>query len=184
MKKIIITTLSLVSLCFASEGAADYLASLVLGVFALIAIPVIVCFCGVVFEAIVDFFKKLWKKTNLLGKLVLFIIPLIAILGLIIQFIVCSVIPTIYDCFVEYTILSTIIVCLSFYISTIITGWCNFSGVIKKRNGIYSLFSRIFVTLPVLPIVVICWFIKNIFCKLFIKNYDMTNIFSIWTKTK
>lgn len=184
MKKIIITTLYLVSLCFASEGAADYLASLVLGVFALIAIPVIVCFCGVVFEAIVDFLKKLWKKTNLLGKLVLFIIPLIAILGLIIQFIVCSVIPTIYDCFVEYTILSTIIVCLSFYISTIITGWCNFSGVIKKRNGIYSLFSRIFVTLPVLPIVVICWFIKNIFCKLFIKNYDMTNIFSIWTKTK
>ena len=73
MKKIIITTLSLVSLCFASEGAADYLASLVLGVFALIAIPVIVCFCGVVFEAIVDFFKKLWKKTNLLSLLKQFV---------------------------------------------------------------------------------------------------------------
>lgn len=68
MKKIIITTLSLVSLCFASEGAADYLASLVLGVFALIAIPVIVCFCGVVFEAIVDFFQKTMEKDKFIRK--------------------------------------------------------------------------------------------------------------------
>lgn len=50
--------------------------------------------------------------------------------------------------------------------------------------GKYALFSRIFTSIPILPIILGCWLIKNLFGILFIKDYRATNILGFWKITE
>lgn len=181
--KYIITLLSLTTLCFAKEGAADELASLVfLLLFVFVGLPAIIYAVFAPIIALCELIKTLWEKTNSFGKLFCFGLPGIAISGTIFYFLFWVVIPYIVELFCEWPIVSSSIIASLYYISTIITGWKDYNGNIKKRQGKYALFSRIFASIPILPIILICWLIKNLFGILFIKDYKVSNILGFWKK--
>ncbi len=181
MKKLIIPLLSLTSFCFAKEGAADELAGLIfLAIFVYLVVPVMIYAVLVPIIAICEFFKTLWGKTNTFGKLICFVLPGTAITGTMFYFLIWFAIPYIIELFCEWPIVSFSIIAGLYYLSTIITGWKYLDGSIKKRYGKYALFSRIFTSIPVLPVILGCWLIKNLFGILFIKDYRATNIIEFW----
>lgn len=177
MKKLIITLLSLTTLCSAYEGAADSLAGLIFtAIFFFFILPAIIyaVFMPIIF--VWECANKLWAKTNTFGKLICFGLPGTAITGTIFYFLIWFAIPSIIELVCEWPIVSASITGGLYYISTIITGWKDRYGYIKKRYGKYALFSRIFASLPILPIILVCWLIKNLFGILFIKDYTVSNI--------
>lgn len=180
MNKLIFTLLSLSTLCFAKEGDADALAGIVFAIIAYIVGTIIICYIGAAIMLLCDEIKKFWEKTNTFGKLICFGLPGTAITGTIFYFLIWFAIPFIIELVSEWPIVSSSITGGIYYISTVLTGWKNGDDTIKKRYGKYALFSRIFASLPILPIILVCWSIKNLFGILFIKNYRATNILGFW----
>lgn len=181
MNKLIITLLSLTTLCSAAEGAADSLAGLIFtAIFFFFVLPAIIyaVFMPIIF--VWECAKTLWAKTNTFGKLICFGLPGTAITGTIFYFLIWFAIPSIIELVCEWPIVSASITGGLYYISTIITGWKDCDGSTKKRDGKYALFSRIFASLPILPIILVCWLIKNLFGILFIKDYTVSNILGFW----
>lgn len=181
MKKLIIPILSLSTLCFAKQGDADALAELVfLGLFLFIGLPAL--FMGIIIPiaAIGTAIATLWEKTNTFGKIICFCLPGTAITGTIFYFLFWIAIPYIVELVSEWPIVSASVTGGLYYISTILTGWKTCDNEIKKRCGKYALFSRIFTSIPIFPIIISCWLIKNLFCILFIKDYKVTNILGFW----
>lgn len=185
MKKLIITLLSLTTLCFAKEGDADSLAGLVyLLLFVFLGIPAIIYGILMPIIFVCECISKLWKNTNAFGKIFCFVLPGTAISGTIFYFLFWVAIPYIVELFYEWPIVSTSITIGLYYLSTIITGWKTCDNEIKKRCGKYALFSRIFTSILILPIILGCWLIKNLFGILFIKDYRATNILGFWKITE
>ncbi len=180
MNKLIFTLLSLSTLCFAKEGDADALAGIVFAIIAYIVGTIIIGYIGAAIMVLCDEIKKFWEKTNTFGKLICFGLPGTAITGTIFYFLIWFAIPSIIEFVCEWPIVSASITASLYYISTIITGWKDYYGSIKKRCGKYALFSRIFASIPILPIILVCWSIKNLFGILLIKNYKATNILGFW----
>lgn len=188
MKKLIITLLSLTTFCFAKEGAADELASYIFLVgFVFLVLPAIMYVVVSPIIIVCEFVEKLWKNTNTFGKLVCFGLPGTIITGTIFYFLIWVAIPFIIELVCEWPIVSASITASLYYLSTILTGWTILNGWINgnlshtiKRNGKYALFSRIFASLPILPVILVCWLIKNSFGFLFIKDYTVTNILGFW----
>lgn len=180
MKKLILTLLSLTTICFASEGAADQLASSILFALGGFFIIAIIVGAACVICSICEFIVKFWEKTNTFGKIVCFVLPGTAITGTIFYFLIWIAAPYIIDLVSEWPIVSISITGGIYYISTITSGWTTESEKMQKRKGKYAIFSRIFVSIPILPIILCCWTIKNLFGLLFLKDYKVTNILNFW----
>lgn len=181
MKKLIIPLLSLTTLCFAREGDADALAGLVFtALFLFFGLPAILYAIIAPIAAICTVIETLWKKTNTFGKIICFVLPGTVITGAIFYFLIWVAIPYIVELVCKWPIISASVTGGLYYISTVITGWKTCDNEIKKRYGKYALFSRIFASIPILPIILCYWLIKNLCGILFIKGYKVTNILRFW----
>ena len=182
MKKLFISILALASMVFANDnaGAADALASLILPFVMLFIFAVIGCACLSALAVICEGIEKLceaicdlWKNLNSFGRAVIFGIPLFALSTTIFYFIGCFIsvsIPVV----AEHWKLILCIISAIYYLSTWITGFE------ESHFGTYTIISRIIATLPFIPLIVLGWAIINGFGKMFMKNYKVSNILSVW----
>jgi hypothetical protein len=175
MKKYFISFFALTNFAFANNnyGAADSLASIIMtiidvAIFMWVTIAILAGLATII-DSLCESIGKLWNTVNDFGKAIIFGIPLFVLSTTIFYFIEWHLIPLIIDYWQVVIIGGSII----FYLSTWCTGF-------EKDCGKYTIVSRIISTLPFIPIIILCWCIKNVFCKLFLKYYRVTNLIKIW----
>lgn len=182
MKKLLISILALSSMVFANDnaGAADALASLIWPFVMLFIFVFIGCAClnalavvGEGIEKLCESIGELWEKLNSFGRAVVFGIPLFALSTTIFYFIGCFISASIPVVGEHWKLILCIIGAI-YYLSTWITGFeeCTF--------GTYTIISRMIATLPFIPVIVLGWAIINGFGKMFMKNYKVSNILTVW----
>lgn len=183
MKKIIPLILILTSAVFAEDGAADALASLVLGFISLIFMFIggayllasIIAVIGAISEAI----AKLWEKCNSFGRIVLFGIPLFAIVTTAFYFLIYfALVPAasfyISHCnLAEYKLWIQLGVISVLYLSLIPLGWKTGTDefISDKRVGVICWLARMIVLLPFASLIIIGKFLFESFTTAFIAKH-------------
>lgn len=186
MKKIALLTLILTSAVFAKDGDADALASLVLGVIGIIVFLYGICFIigliGVILEGICNFLENLWENCNSFGRIVLFGIPLFAIVTTAFYFLIYSVLVPAASFYIshcnlaEYKLWIQIGAISVLYLSLIPLGWkidLEY-GITGKRIGVICWLARMFVLLPFAPLIIICKFLFESFATAFISKHSFS----------
>ena len=172
-------TILLLSICaFADAGDADRLASGVLGIigmfFGLFAISAVVAVIATIGITLWQGCCWLWEHSNNIGKIVLFGIPMLIGFTSVFYWLIWCAAPWIYDNGKIAGIISLVIL----YCVLVLIGWED--GGHKRDGGPISTIARVIVSIPVIPVILVCWFIKNLIGKLFITRYNWTNLFNIW----
>lgn len=191
MKKIILTTLALAGMSFASEnaGAADALASFIFVIFILGALYAAVpaCLAGIaaIIEGLYEFFAEmcrkvchLWRIFNSFARILFFGVPLTVVsyfvfYGLfyyVFPFFIHSVFPFIaYEIipFFVYNVVGNVILGVVAYLLLMFLGW---KYGFAKKKGVVALIARILVLLPVLPVIYFGYYFCQFFKLMFIKD--------------
>lgn len=184
MKYTSLTILLLSIYAFADAGDADRLAG---GVFGIIGLIVGLCAITAGITLIAGIGMKLWQgccwlwehSTNI-GKIVLFGIPMLIGFTSVFYWLIWCVAPWIYD---NSELVGSILLGVGgvslvvLYCGLVKIGWDDYGN---KRKGPISTIARVIVSIPVIPVIIVCWFIKNLIGKLFITRYNWTNLFNIW----
>lgn len=195
MKKISLLTLIFTSAVFAKDGDADALASSVLGIIGIIvfyyAIGIVIGLIGAIAEAIYDF----WEKCNSFGRIVLFGIPLFAIVTTAFYFLIYSVLVPAASFYIshcnlpEYKLWIQIGAISVLYLSLIPLGWkIGLEDLISgKRVGVICWLARMIVLLPFAPLIITGKFLFETFATAFISkhSFDMNlELFAIVHRIK
>lgn len=178
MKYTSLTILLLSIYAFADAGDADRLAGGVLGIiglmFGLCAITAGIALIAGIGMKLWQGCCWLWEHSTNIGKIVLFGIPMLIGFTSVFYWLIWCVAPWIY----ENGKLVGGISLLVLYCVLVLIGWED--GGHKREGGSISTIARVIVSIPVIPVILVCWFIKNLLCKLFITRYNWTNLFNIW----
>lgn len=118
--------------------------------------------------AICEGIEKAWETLNSFGRAVFFGTPMLVVAYFVFHFIFYTAIPFYLENEIV-RIISYIVLGALAYFSLLGIGW-RYGDLKIKNVGVIPLIARIIFLLPYLPLLYVGFYVKQIFCKAFIRN--------------